>query len=169
MIITERTPYEDYVQQERVASDETAAQIHAAACRYYKQYAELTIDEFWGLMAGDFSLLGDTTKPSVLQIYWQRGFEEFCKTLTKTLERLVIPENPNKEAEIQRGCVEMSAQEGMLIFVRSYFGLPSFYAAGKRTMGEYITARKDDFNKTMTKRNFEALQMRELKTKRHKK
>lgn len=169
MIITEKTPYKDYVQQERVASDETAAQIHAAACRYYKQYAELTLDEFWGLMQGDFSLLGDTTNPSVLQIYWQRGFEEFCKTLAKTLERLVVPEDPNKQAEIVRGCVDMSAQENMLVFVREYFGLHSFYAAGRRTIGEYITARKDEYNKAMARRNFESLQLKQLKTKRRKK
>ena len=47
--------------------------------------------------------------------------------------------------------------------MRAYFGLHSFYEAGKRTMGEYLTARKDEYNKGMVQYNFEQAQKEKFK------
>ena len=53
----------------------------------------------------------------------------------------------------------------MLVFVREYFGLPSFFEAGKRTIGEYLTARKDKYNEQRIRKNIEDKQRAQLKRK----
>lgn len=165
MEITSKTRYADFAAIEPYITQETADAIRAAACQQYKPYAALTIDEFWGLLSGDFSLLGDMQDRSVLQEYWVRGFADFVEQLTGTLKRMQLPEDPNKTQALQKGCVDMTPQEGMLVFVRNYFGLPSFLAAGRRTLGEFVTAKKDDYNKGMQRHNFEAMQAAKLKIK----
>ena len=44
--------------------------------------------------------------------------------------------------------------------------LPSFFAAGERTIGEYLTARKDRYNDAVMRKNYEAEQRRKMKVKR---
>ena len=165
MRITTDTKYSEFKRIEKYASDLSLAEIKAAAQRVFVAYNELTIDGFWGCLNGDFSLLGDMTEPTVLQIYWLLGFEQFCKDVSALLERLKLPTDPNKVAMYDKGCVEMTPQESMLVFVREYFALPSFYAAGRRTIGEYLTARKDTFNRDMQKYNFNKHQEAKLKAK----
>ena len=164
MTITDKTLYEDFAPLEKVLTDGSVRELKASAERNYGNCYELTIDQFFGIANGDLSLLGDMQQPTVLQVYWQKRFAEFCTELTKACERLSIKE-PN-EAKISSGCVEMTALEGMLIFTREYFGLPSFFEAGKRTMGEYLTARKDKYNAARRQKNFEQIQREKLKTKR---
>lgn len=164
MQITEHTLYADFRAFEAALTSESVREIKAAAERKYGSPYELTIDEFFGVMSGDFSLLGDATKPTVLQEYWAKRFVEFCDEFAKTCERLTI-----KDADDERmsaGCVPMTAQERMLTFTREYFGLPSFFEAGKRTIGEYLTARKDRYNAARMQKNFAEDQKRKLKQQR---
>ena len=58
MEITSKTRYADFAAIEPYITQKTADAIRAAACQQYKPYAALTIDEVWGLLSGDFSLLG---------------------------------------------------------------------------------------------------------------
>ena len=163
MKVTADTKWAEFESVDPYITEETRKDLHKAAQDAIRRYGELTIDEFFGLVGGDLSILGMIEEPTVLQMYWMRGFEQFCKELTDATEKLKVPSDPNKEQVYQRGCVELSTQEHMLIFVRAYFGLPSFYEAGKRTMGEYLTARKDEYNKGMMQYNFEQAQKEKFK------
>lgn len=166
MVVTTKTRWSDFEKTDALVTDKTRAEIQSTAEATIRPYGELTIDEFWGLMSGNYDILGDMDEPTVLQVYWMRGFEKFCKSMTETLDALKVPTDPNKDKIYQRGCVELTPQEHMLIFVRGYFGLHSFYAAGRRTIGEYITARKDEYNRAMAQYNFEQMQAEKMKKKR---
>lgn len=161
MIVTASTKYKDFAEVEQYISDDEKAKLKAAAEKQFRNCYALTIDEFFGVTSGDYSLLGDTTDPTVLQVYWLRRFAEFCEEFTKACERLQLEPTP-EQVQAQAGCVDMSPQESMLVFMRDYFGLPSFYAAGERTIGEYLTARKDKYNAAKVQRNYENMQRRKL-------
>lgn len=165
MEVNNKTKYLDFVLIEQCITPESRKALIAGAQAQYGYYGQLTIDQFWSVVNGDKSLLGDMSEPLVLQVYWLYGFEEYCKGFTEALEKLVVPENPNDKDKYNMGCVNMSAQETMLIFTREYFGLPSFFAAGKRTIGEYLTARKDKFNQAMMQHNFAESQKAKFKKK----
>lgn len=163
MKVTSKTTYAEFEQYENVLSDESKRDLMAAAEKQFKPCHMLTLDEFWGLQNRQFDLLGDISNPTVLQVYFVKRFEQFCEELTKALEALEI-KDPNLQGT-DSGCVKMSAQECMLLFVRSYFGLPSFEDAGKRTIGEYMLARKDRFNEWRLRKNYEQKQLAKLKSK----
>ena len=163
MVVTTETKYSELQPLENALTAETVEQFKAAAQRHFGAYAELTIDAFWGAVQGHYDALGDIDNPSVLQVYWVKGFQDFVQEFTKVCERLVIhdPEDEN----VTTGCVELKPQERMLTFVREYFGLPSFYDAGQRTIGEYILARKDSYNKQKQQQNMLKKQLRNMKKK----
>lgn len=164
MRITSNTKYADFEQYEYALTEEGAQVLMAQAEEMYGQCSELTIDEFWGLIGRDYSLLGDMSEPSVLQVYWCKRFAQFCEQFAKACERLKL-EPTETEKQAQTGCMPMSPQESMLTFVRSYFGLHSFYEAGKIRIGEYLLARKDAYNDARAKRNYANIQQAKLKHK----
>lgn len=164
MRVTSNTKYADFEQYEYAVTEEGTKVLMEQAEQLYGHCNELTIDQFWGLMSGDFSILGDISDPSVLQVYWCKRFTQFCEQFTQVCRRLKL-EPRDDEAKAQKGCVEISPMEGMLIFTREYFGLHSFSEAGQRTLGEYVTARKDKYNEARTRRNFEDIQKAKFKKK----
>lgn len=164
MQVTEQTKWCDFEPYAEVLTQESIQDLKHAAEKKYGFCNNLTIDEFFGLQAGDLSLLGDVQDPTVLQVFWIKRFKDFCSDFIKVCERLTIKDPAN--AYVYNGCVDMEPLESMLIFTREYFGLPSFSEAGKRTIGEYLTARKDKYNEARKQRNFEEKQKQRFKTKR---
>jgi hypothetical protein len=53
-------------------------------------------------------------------------------------------------------------QEGMLVFVRAYFGLKSFGEAENVTIGDYLLAKKDEYNSTIFQRNMAKIQTQKI-------
>lgn len=167
MKITNKTKYADFEPLEQFITPEDVSNLKAAAELEYGNCYNLTIDQFWGVLSGNYELLGDLTNPTVYQYYWRKRFDEFAEEIGRACEQMTIHPTPDEE-QCQIGTVKMQPMEAMLIFVRSYFGLPSFVEAGKRTMGEYMTARKDSYNKQRMQRNFEELQRKKFKKNKHK-
>lgn len=167
MKVTSNTLYADFAQYEDVLTEESKADLLRAAEEYYKPCHMLTLDEFWGLTAGNYELIGvkgtDESKITVLQYYWVQRFKSFVEEFAKSCERLNMKDKDSDA--ISKGCVKMQPQENMLIFAREYFGLKSFKDAGLITIGEYILARKDRYNTWLMKKNSEQLQIAALKNK----
>ena len=161
MRITSSTPYSQLQPYESILTAESVQELKAAAEAHFKSCYDLTIDEFFGVIGGNLSLLGDMSRPSVLQVYWTKRFADFCEEFTRACERMTI-KDPTQE-HLHEGCLKIEPQEAMLIFTREYFGLRSFFEAGERTIGEYLTARKDRYNEAVFRRNSEAEQKRKLK------
>lgn len=178
MQIRLHSKYVEFAAFEQYATQESLQEIKAAAEREYGNCYGLTIDEFWGICNGDLSIIGidpvqvkdgkfDWAKLTIAQVYWKKRFDDFVQEIAGACKRMTIKPTPEEE-QAQNGCVTIEPMEAMLIFVRNYFGLPSFADAGKRTMGEYITARKDDYNQKRVKRNWEEIQRRKLRIKKNK-
>lgn len=165
MTITSQTKYADFADCEYALTDESKAEIMRAAEQQFKGCYDLTIDEFFGITDGNYELLGDLSDPSVLQVYWIKRFEQFCEEFAQACERMRI-EPTTEEKAAQVGCLAMTPQESMLVFTREYFVLHSFFEAGQRTIGEYLTARKDRYNAQRTQRNYNEQQKKKLKNKR---
>lgn len=163
MKVTSKTKYKDFAQYEPFLTDESVAELKVAAEKGIRFCHTLTLDEFFGLIEGDYSVLGDISEPSVLQVYWLKRFVEFQEEVVKSCEALSI-KDPEMEG-MDSGCVTMTAQEQVLLFVREYFGLTSFSEVGKRTIGEYVLARKDAFNKWKIRKNYEKKQLAKIKKK----
>lgn len=165
MTVTSSTLYADFAQYESVLTEDAEKQITQAAEEYYKPCHMLTLDEFWGLVSGNFELLGikDEASTTVFQFYWIKRFKAFVDEFAKASEKLAIKdENANA---IAQGCVNMQPQEHMLIFARDYFGLTSFAQAGHVTIGEYMLARKDRYNSYIMRKNNERIQLSKIKNK----
>jgi len=165
MKITEATLYGDFEPIEKHISTAAVEEIKIAAERYYGRCYELTIDEFFALLDCDFSRLGDLREPTVLQIYWIKRFQEdFLPAMQRAGERYTIPPT-GRETEARNGTYDLSMQEGMLVFLRDFFGLHTFADAGKITLAEYILARKYKYNCDLMQRNYDRISLRELKHK----
>lgn len=163
MRITEKTPYSKIEPLERYLPNESIKEIKAAAVRFYKRGYDLTVDEYFGLIGGDYSLLGDLREPTILQVYWLKYFaEDFLPTFSRDCEAYKSPLN-SKQREAQSGTYDMTMQECIVVFLQSYFHLPSFAAAGTLTLGEYITARKNRYNCDIVQQNYDRISRREMK------
>lgn len=164
MQVTSSTKYEDFRPFEECLTPEGVQTLTEAAERQYGAMHNLTIDEFFGIMNGDLSILGDLSEPKVLQVYWQKRFSQFCDEFATACERMTIQDT--EQEQMQNGCLPMSPVENVLTFTREYFGLPSFTAAGKRTIGEYLVARKDKYNQARVQRNYLQAQRKKFSKKR---
>ena len=124
---------------------------------------DLPFDTFWQCCGGDFSHLGDATNPTVLQVYWVKRFKEFVEEYTAALKALVVrPTADEEKATAEAGLLEVTFGESMLVFLRDYFGLPSFEEAGRRTMAELLIAKRATFNQERYKRKLTQIQTAKL-------
>lgn len=164
MIVTEKTKYAEFVPLLPFIDDDQKQKLYKAAEAHFKPYNTLTFDEFFGILEGDYQLLGDLKEPTVLQAFWLENFEHFVQSFTTACEQMTLPPTP-ESTRYSAGCKPFEPKAAMLVFVREYFGLHSFTDCGKITLGEYITARQDKYNEQIMQRN----QSRELERKYKKK
>lgn len=164
MRVTSKTKYRKFLPYEGLLTTESETALKQQAERVYKPCHTLTINEFFGVINGDYSVLGDMSDPSVLQVYWLKRFAEYVEIFADACKRTKIEPTPEQKQAAQ-GCLEMSPAEGMLVFARSYFGLHSLREAGDITINEYIMARKDTYNNALVRRNLEKIQLRKLNSK----
>ena len=165
MDVTSKTLYKDFAIYEPFIDDEQDKRLKEKAEEIYGNCYNLTLDEFWGVVNGNYELLGDTTNPTVLQVYWIKRFEEFTGELEQLHKRIVIEPTPEQK-QAGAGCIKFRPMEAMLLFCRTYFGLHNFGDAGKITIGEYVLAAKDDYNKRRQDSNWNAIQRQKFKERR---
>lgn len=125
----------------------------------------LTLAEFIACCAGDFScVVQDAEHPTTGEVLWCENFVAFVEELGKVFQRLVVPQTPEQK-QAAKGCLSVEWQEGMLIFVRKYFGLHNFTQAEQITIGDFLIAKKDDYNTTIFNRNLHKIQTQKMKLK----
>lgn len=164
MQVTSKTKYSEFMQYEYAVTPESVRVLMEQAEQYFVRCNELTIEQFFGIVDGNYEILGDVSDPTVLQAFWIKRFAEYCEQFGKACERMTL-KSQEDETKLQSGCVQLSPLESMLIFTRAYFGLRSFDEAAQRTLGEYLTARKDRYNAACVQRNYENIQRQKLKKK----
>ena len=112
----------------------------------------LTLGGLLDGMRGDFDALMDCGGDTVFDRYRIAAFCEWLKEFVALVDSLTLKPTP-KQMMQTNGCKSLTFEESVYYFVRSYFGLPNFNAVRDLTVGDYIMAKKDDFNKAVVDRN----------------
>lgn len=87
--------------------------------------------------------------------------KEFCEKYEALTNKLTAEERKAGEA-----CIETSFRENIIVFTRSYFGLPSFVKAYEITLGEILIAKKDKYNEVAFRQAYNKIELEKLKSKR---
>lgn len=165
MQITSQTKYSEFAPHEKYVTEKTVAEIKKAAEVEFGAMYDLTFEAFHACANGEFSgALGDLSDPTVLQVYWMKRFAEFVEEFTKTLNGLTLPQKPD-EAKAAQGLLKVSWDEGLLIFLQSFFGLRSFKEAEQITIGEIVIAKRAQYNRDKFARNMADIQTAKFKKK----
>lgn len=154
MTINENTIYADVKSVERYFTADAKEQIIQASQRCYKNYQELTIEEFFEIIDKNYELIEySEDKPMTLyQYYWLQGFASFVDEFQKILKRFEITPTA-KEMQCMQGTLPMTFSESLLVFAQNFFNLKSFGEAEKLTIGDIIIAKKADYNRNIFQRN----------------
>lgn len=160
MRIDKNTLYIDFARVEKYLTPEAVEALKKSAERAYCSMYELTLAEFIACSNGNWSeVLGDVSKPTVLQVYWCKRFADFTKEFTDTLKSLQAPLTADEQTA-SAGLPTQTFAESMMIFARGYFGLHSFKSAEQITIGEIVIAKRDTYINALYTRKLHNLQMK---------
>lgn len=127
---------------------------------------ELALKDFFALSEGNLSFIGleesGYMSASVCQYVWMKDFREVVEQVTNILKRLQVPQSPEAQ-RASKNCLKMGFKEGVLVFVRKYFGLRSFSEAESVTLGDFIVAKKDEYNGAIFQHSMNEIQKQKLK------
>lgn len=165
MIVTKKTKYAKMAPFEKCLTMEAVAGLKREAERAYVSMYELTFVQFLKACNGDFvTILGDMRKPTVLQVYWRKRFEDFKKEFGEMLKNTNVPPTADQQ-RASEGLPKPTFAENILVFVRQYFGLHSFQEAEQITLGNILIARRDAYNTAMFDRKLERIQIEKMNRK----
>lgn len=119
---------------------------------------EMKLKRFFELINEEYYKTINYNEITVFEYYWILGFKDFIEEFIKILKNFEIKETP-EENQAGKFCYESTFQESILIFTRNYFNLPSFEAVGELSLGEYLIARKDNYNKIMFEKSYNKIIM----------
>lgn len=163
MQVTENTLYADFAPFEEFVNKEDIAKIDKTAIELYGDFNDMTIEKFSELT----QLTPEQAKAeynTVFKVHWLLQFKDFVEQFSKILSNFSLKPTP-MEASASSVCYDVSMLESMLVFSRDYFGLKSFAEAAKTKLGDYLIARKADYNTRAFERRFSELQMQKIKQK----
>lgn len=164
MRITETTKYKDVEQVAQFFDEGTNKELKEAAEKKYGAMYDLPFVEFYACANGDFERLGDTSEPTVLQVYWLKRFEEFIEEFVGAINNLTVRPTPEEE-QASEGIPKSNWAESILIFTRGYFGLHNFKEAERITIGEILIAKKAAYIEAMYRRRLQRIQMQKYNRK----
>lgn len=165
MKIDVNTPYASIAEIDRydLLSDESKKELADAAVKIYGSHWSMTINDLAAVMNGDLSRLGcDMSNPTVLQVFWMKGFKKFIDDFTKALENLSVPMDAD-ERRASAGLPPVSFIEGLLIFAKNYFRHHSFEQAGKTILSDILIAKKDEYRNTMQRKKWQNIQHEKMR------
>ena len=163
MQVTSETKYIDFYPYEAFLSNESIDQIKDAAVREFGQYTDLTIEKFNNMTNLTTEQAGKDY-PTVFGVYWLLGFKDFIEEFSNTIKNLTIQPTAT-EMNASSVCYPTTMIESMLVFSQSWFGLKSYAEAAQVTLGDYLIARKADYNSKMFERRMSELQTQKIKNK----
>lgn len=161
MDIDLRKPYAEYAEYLPLLTAKSREELSAEAEKVHLMW-DLKIGVFFRLCDGDFSDVMDKENPKLWQVLWAERFPKFIEEFIDVTKRLTLEPTQEQKAAAA-GCLPTEWQEGILIFARSYFGLHSFAAVEELTLGDYILAKKHDYNTALAERNMHKQQMQKMK------
>lgn len=112
----------------------------------------LTLGGLLDAMNGDNDALLDCNGETVFDLYRVAEFSVWVNEFIAVVNGLTLKPTAKQIAQ-SSGCKSLTFEESVYYFVRSYFNLPNFDAVRDLTVGDYIMAKKDDYNKAVVDRN----------------
>ena len=118
--------------------------------------------DLWQLDLEDLRLLMEGKRPNKIQVstdlsVWEYFLlirvGEFVQEFFHILEGFTIKQSVEEQIA-SNGLPKLNGTEGILIFVRSYFGLRSFSDAEKITLADVYLAKKDAYIQGMFERRY---------------
>lgn len=165
MQVTDLTLYADFELQERFVTEASKKALMEEAQKRFGNMYDLSFAQFRACAGGDFGeMLGNLTNPTVFQVYWMKRFSEFVDEFVNILKTMTLPQKP-EEQQAAQGLLKTQWDESMLVFIREYFGLHSFYEAEKITIGEIVIAKRDTYNREKFQRRLMEIQLTKAKRK----
>lgn len=101
-----------------------------------------------------------------VKTYFERynTLKAFMEVFLQTLQDFTMKETPESR-QAARGLPSFNETEGLLVFVRDYFGLKSFTEAEEMTLADVYLAKKDSYIKASFERNYNELLTKKAKLK----
>lgn len=164
MRITDKTKYALFEPVEKYLTDEGVANLKRAAEQKFGTMYDLPFGTFYNCAQGDFSHLGDLTKPTVLQVYWCKRFADFATEFANTLQAVTLKPTTDEQRASQ-GLMKTDWGENMLVFLQQWFGCRSYKEAEQITIGELIIAKRAQYNQDKYRRQLAKIQTEKYKRK----
>ena len=155
MIVDKNTLYTDFAASERyINADEVNRIMNAAVVAKYGDngFFTLTIGALLDGMHGEFRPMYDANGLTVFDVYRVRAFSVWVRDFIGLVERFTLKPTA-KQIGYTNGCVKMSFDESVYVFLREYFGLHRFDDVLDLTVADYLLAKKDTFNRMVVERN----------------
>lgn len=168
MKVSKRTPFIQIAGFLEYIKDDSQKELKEQAEKEIGLCWDLTFREFFELSSGDFTCKGiDVTKPeelTALQFFWCERFRCFVDEFAASMERLTIPQSP-EAAAAAKACMSVTFEESVVVFCREYFGLHNFADAYDISLGEFLIAKKDAYNKAVFEKKMAEIQEAKYKRK----
>ena len=160
MRIDRHTTIEEFAPFAALVTADDMAAVRAAAVR--DKFGEagfyaMTVGDFTTVLGGDPRPLLQSGGRTVYDFCRVEAFRDFVSDdLTAKLKRMTLPPTADT-MRLTTGTMSNEFVESVYLFCRSYFGLPSFAAADRLKLSEFMLAKKDDFNRSVVDRNAAAM------------
>lgn len=164
-----KTIYDEAV--EKLIPADQLAELKNIAVKYFTGFRpyEMPLRIFLDILEGDFKsekLEKDCTDKFTFfaKLYLDKVAEfvkDFCEKYEGLTHKPTLEEKKAGEA-----CLDTTYRENILVFTRSYFGLPSFVKAYEITTGEILIAKKDSYNEIAFKKAYNKIELDKIKSKR---
>ena len=163
MTIDLHAPYSEYAGSLPYLTELSQRVLNEFADKEVLNKWSMTLGQLFRFCAADFSeVIPDMQHLTVAQWLWLQSFPEWLGSFCKACENLSVPQTPDMQTAAGR-CLKVDWQEGLLIFARRYFGLKSFTEAEGVLVGDFLMARKDEYNNAMFERAMGDIQRKRLK------
>lgn len=146
--IDRHTTAREFAEIEPYVSDAQRAAIKDAAVRSLfgeAGFYGMTIGAMLDAMHGNYKGIRQDDGNTCFDIMRIEAFADWVDEFLDVVQRLTPKPSP-KQMKNAAGTIKMTFDESVYVFCRAYFGLPNFDAVNGLTVGDYVLAKKDDFN-----------------------
>ena len=165
MILTDTTLWRDFEHFDGTLTEESREKVLKAAMQKYAgvtDFYQLKVGAFLDFVDGKVEAVGVKGDATVFEHYYLAELHKFCEGFVELLQKLTL-QMEGDELAASGNLIPMSFSESVFVFLRSYFGLPSFVAVQELTLNDWVVAKHDDYNKKLFQRNFNKMQSDKIK------
>lgn len=147
--------------------DEQTNAIKKASIKHFvgSSFYELTIAQFTAMIDGDFSDFGIfeiSEIKTVFEHYFVIAFSAFVSDFCDAVDKLTVPQKID-EQRASKMCLPVTFAEGLYMFCRDFFNLPSFESVDKLKLADFILAKKQSYNSIVMQNELMKIQQSKIK------